>query len=307
MINQGELWYAQAFTDAACTGQATPVAVKILAQAAVEAGVRLDGQPLPENPPSEWRTVQYLRTPGGFAGVPDLVTVLNFEHVFCVVMPWYGSRDLFGALRPVPNPGGTGSTSRYPEAEARAAFAQLVSSVSYLHSRGIAHMDISPENAVLSDAGGVHVIDLGVAVNTIAERHTVPRGKSGYCAPEVARGHAQYDPELADVWSLGVLLFVMLTGKHLYKRPDLADPGFSYIAHHGVQAWVHSLAHASGTIEPLSEAAVDVLQRTLTIEPAARITMAELLRHDFVRTAPPAEGYMRAEAFTRIYQQSRLR
>lgn len=82
-----------------------------------------------------------------------------------------------------------------------------------LHKNGIVHRDIKPENIIVSDEGKVFLIDLNIARKiSINTKDTVVMGTVGYASPEQL-GVAQSDAR-TDIYALGVLLNVMLTGKH---------------------------------------------------------------------------------------------
>ncbi|XP_066316904.1 putative CBL-interacting protein kinase 13 [Miscanthus floridulus] len=104
---------------------------------------------------------------------------------------------------------------RLREADARCYFQQLVSSVAFCHARGVYHRDIKPENLLLDDAGDLKVSDFGLSAVADQMRHDglfhTFCGTPAYVAPEVLsrRGYAAAK---ADLWSCGVVLFVLAAG-----------------------------------------------------------------------------------------------
>jgi serine/threonine-protein kinase Chk1 len=109
-------------------------------------------------------------------------------------------------------------------------FTQLVSAIGFMHSRGVAHRDIKPENILLSADGDLKLADFGMA--TLFEYHgkrklaTTLCGSPPYVAPEVLSCSTQsgskgsgYAADMADVWSCGVVLFVLLAGNTPWSRP----------------------------------------------------------------------------------------
>jgi serine/threonine protein kinase len=104
-----------------------------------------------------------------------------------------------------------------PEPIARRYFSQILSGIHYCHSNSIVHRDIKLENILLDSHGDVKIIDFGFATNLKQREKTrVFCGTPSYMAPEIV-GKTENPGIAADVWALGVVLFVMLTGKHPFK------------------------------------------------------------------------------------------
>ncbi|XP_044729553.1 testis-specific serine/threonine-protein kinase 3-like [Chrysoperla carnea] len=102
------------------------------------------------------------------------------------------------------------------ERKARVWFRQLVSAVQYLHERNIAHRDLKCDNILITSNFNIKITDFGFAryvinmetgAKTLSETYC---GSLAYAAPEVIRGEP-YEPLTVDVWSMGIILFVMLS------------------------------------------------------------------------------------------------
>ncbi|XP_050205447.1 CBL-interacting protein kinase 2-like [Mercurialis annua] len=98
---------------------------------------------------------------------------------------------------------------------ARKYFQQLISAVDYCHSRGVCHRDLKPENLLLDENGNLKVSDFGLSALAESKRqdgllHTTC-GTPAYVAPEVINRKG-YDGAKADIWSCGVILYVLLAG-----------------------------------------------------------------------------------------------
>lgn len=109
------------------------------------------------------------------------------------------------------------STGALGEERARVWTAQVTSAVAYMHSLGIAHRDLKLENLLLTgDLRTVKICDFGFV------RQVVPAdggdmsqtfcGSKAYAAPEILQGRP-YDPMKADIWALGVIMYIFVTGK----------------------------------------------------------------------------------------------
>ncbi|KNE59885.1 CAMK/CAMKL/CHK1 protein kinase [Allomyces macrogynus ATCC 38327] len=107
-------------------------------------------------------------------------------------------------------------------------FRQLVNGVSYLHKRGVTHRDLKPENMLVDAQGNLKISDFGLATvyRYKGNRRTLttPCGSPPYLAPEVAQG--SYDGERCDVWSMGIILYVLLQGCSLWDEPTGRSPEF---------------------------------------------------------------------------------
>ena len=92
---------------------------------------------------------------------------------------------------------------------------QLAEACAELHRRGIVHRDIKPTNIVLRDDGVPKLVDFGLAFHETAwsEHDGLVAGTIHYMSPEQVRGQAGNIDGRSDIWSLGVLLYEMLTGQ----------------------------------------------------------------------------------------------
>ncbi|KAG0498061.1 hypothetical protein HPP92_002752 [Vanilla planifolia] len=112
---------------------------------------------------------------------------------------------------------------KLPEYEARQYFQQLIDAVDYCHSKGVFHRDLKPENLLLDSRGNLKVSDFGLSAlpqQGVGLLHTTC-GTPNYVAPEVLRNQG-YNGSAADVWSCGVILFVLMAGYLPFDETDLA-------------------------------------------------------------------------------------
>ena len=110
----------------------------------------------------------------------------------------------------------------YTEKDAAKIFKQILEAVNYLHAHGVCHRDLKPENilfSTLADDSTLKLIDFGLSKVFDGDKNTMKGavGTTFYMAPEVITG--QYD-EKCDIWSCGVILYIMLCGKPPFFSQD---------------------------------------------------------------------------------------
>ncbi|KVH98828.1 NAF domain-containing protein [Cynara cardunculus var. scolymus] len=111
---------------------------------------------------------------------------------------------------------------RLSEKDSRRYFQQLIDGVEYCHSKGVYHRDLKPENLLLDSQGNLKISDFGLSALP-AEGVSILRttcGTPNYVAPEVL-SHKGYNGALADVWSCGVILYVLMAGYLPFDEMDL--------------------------------------------------------------------------------------
>uniref|UniRef100_A0A8C4T5T9 Serine/threonine-protein kinase 1 n=1 Tax=Erpetoichthys calabaricus TaxID=27687 RepID=A0A8C4T5T9_ERPCA len=98
------------------------------------------------------------------------------------------------------------------EEQGKSVFQQIVEAVMHCHSRGVFHSDIKPRNILFqSTTGQVKLIDFGCGGFLLEEKYARRPGTLAYCPPEYFL-YKKYKPESANVWSLGITLFELLSG-----------------------------------------------------------------------------------------------
>jgi serine/threonine protein kinase len=154
--------------------------------------------------------------------------VIRTRRHCCLVLEWVDGHD----LRPHWNED-VDNLSHAPlgEVAARKVFKQLVEAVSYLHENNIVHRDIKLDNIMVTATGEVKLVDFGFA--TPFEGTTPLRqfcGTPYYASPEIFR-HVPYLTEV-DVWSLGVVLYLLVTGVMPFESPQAIVSGTYTIPPH---------------------------------------------------------------------------
>ncbi|KAI9719469.1 MAG: hypothetical protein M1812_003540 [Candelaria pacifica] len=164
-------------------------------------------------------------------------------------------------------------------------FTQLVSAVGYMHSKHVAHRDLKPENILLSASGDLKLADFGLAtlMQHKGERklnYTVC-GSPPYVAPEILdcvrgtqgqKGGVGYAADQADIWSCGVVLFVLLIGNTPWEEPTLDSEDFEdYARNNG-----RSMNDLWQQVPPNT---LSLLRGMMKIDPVTRFTLNDVRTH----------------------------
>ncbi|PCH02842.1 Calcium/calmodulin-dependent/calcium-dependent protein kinase [Penicillium occitanis (nom. inval.)] len=162
-------------------------------------------------------------------------------------------------------------------------FTQLISAVSYMHSKGVGHRDIKPENVLLSANGDLKIADFGLATvfeyNGKMKACTTLCGSPPYIAPEVitcsTRGQTKgsgYRADFADIWSCGVVLFVLLAGNTPWDSPTEESFEFS--------EYLEKNARTTDELwQRLPSSVLSLLRGMMKVDVASRFTMEDVRRH----------------------------
>ncbi|MCO5567589.1 hypothetical protein L7F22_021283 [Adiantum nelumboides] len=138
--------------------------------------------------------------------VVQLYEVMASKTKIYFVLEYVNGGELFNKIN---------REKRLKEDEARKYFQQLINAVDYCHSRGVYHRDLKPENLLLDSHGNLRISDFGLSALPHQCRedgllHTTC-GTPNYVAPEVIVNRG-YDGAKADLWSCGVILYVLMAG-----------------------------------------------------------------------------------------------
>jgi len=163
----------------------------------------------------------------------------------------------------------------------RDMFRQIVDCVSWMHKKKVCHLDLSLENTMICDTTKqlVKIIDFGLGKHFTDDDFSYDKrvGKTGYMAPEVYAKDT-YDARKADIWSLGVMLFMMLVGAPPYEAPNPRNPAFHYI----INGHLRTVLQHWKRLRNVTEDALDLMTKMFKCE-KERISMDEIRKHPFVQ------------------------
>lgn len=223
---------------------------------------------------------------------PGRAHIVNYERealftedddVF-VAMEFCAGGDLYDFVTQQPG-------RKLDEREALRLTSQIALGLQFLHQHvGVAHRDLSLENVLLTASSGrgvtAKLCDFGLSMDASA-LSTESVGKFYYMAPEVVdclgdigEDKDGYDGKAADVWSLGVMLFIMLTGSPLFADERTRAPTLRVLAKYGVT----KVFELWGNIQRrFSRRTVNLLACMLQVRPEHRLTIDEVVRHPALR------------------------
>lgn len=229
---------------------------------------------------------------------PNIVKAHDYfedsEHIY-LVMDFLGGGELFDRIA---------ARRHYSEKDASVIMRQLCEGLKYLHERKIVHCDLKPDNFLfeLPDRDvPIKIIDFGMSKYCKHKQffHQLA-GTSFYIAPEVLSGEYR---ESCDMWSFGVVLFVMIYGfppfhgntdDEIFKA---VRKGFEPRERAGYGAFFPADMKRSESVR-------DLVSRLLTTDPAARLTAAEALQHPWLRGETATADGMLGNIFQNMSQMA---
>jgi len=195
------------------------------AKAAIKTSKRSNLTTKWESPEEEWRlmrltTKKYRKGGQSSNHVLSLFNCVKTRHWMYTVAEYCPGGDLFDVISKVIN---------LSEEVARDYFHQSLMALRQIHIHGIYHLDISLENLFIAEGNRIVLADFGCArkwqIGKRANFGNYRPGKWQYMCPEIFNFQPVFG-ELADVWSIGVCLFIMLTGKAPFRFPSNDDLNF---------------------------------------------------------------------------------
>lgn len=211
--------------------------------------------------------------------------VVQFKEVFltaqflAIAMEFAPGGDLFHFVKR--------SGNGLKEEDARWFFQQLLVGLDYCHKMGVVNRDIKLENTLLDGSPKplVKITDFGYCKS---DKESLPKSKvgtPGYTAPEVISAKTSYNGQKADIWSCGVMLYVMLFCEYPFERPeDDADKyGFQKVLERILRVDYHIPKYPR-----VSSECKDLITRILVADPDKRLTIPQIQRHPwYTKGLPP--------------------
>eukprot|EP01129_Flabellula_baltica_P010068 TRINITY_DN420_c0_g1_i2.p1 TRINITY_DN420_c0_g1~~TRINITY_DN420_c0_g1_i2.p1 ORF type:complete len:443 (+),score=108.46 TRINITY_DN420_c0_g1_i2:361-1689(+) len=193
-----------------------------------------------------------------------LYDIIERENYLYLVFEYVNSGDLFHALD---------TKGAFSEDDARKIMRQIISALEYCHSLLIIHRDLKPENILIDDELNVKIADFGLS-NIVKPGKLLKTfcGSLLYASPEILTGNKYIGPGV-DIWSLGVILSCLVTGRQPFVGESVMDI-------------LEAIRNGITVPESLSDECVDLMGAMLAIDEEDRIPISEIRYHEWLN-----EGY----------------
>ena len=213
---------------------------------------------------TEIRIDQQLHHPG----IVGLIEIMKDDANCYLIMEFCPNGELFQYIV---------DRKKLTEDEAKTLILQVMDTVKYIHSMGVTHRDLKPENILVDQVGHLKISDFGlsrfVGKNNLV---TTPCGSPCYASPECISGKA-YNGKTNDVWSVGVILYAMVTGQLPWTKRNQTQL-FEQIkkGEYSIPSYV-------------SKGCCDLIRKLMTVDCKKRITLSNAMSHPWFADAKSAE------------------
>ena len=197
--------------------------------------------------------------------IVKLVEMVSDDRLIYVVMEYCSHGDLFHLVS---------EHGKVDERNASIITRQILSALVYLHDMNIAHRDLKPENILLDAQLNVKLADFGFSKqmndNFLMKTQC---GSPFYAAPEII-SNTQYNGKMSDMWSLGVIIYVLVVGKIPWEKVD------------NTRILFYNIQTARYHIPPtVSESAANLINGLMQPQPELRFSAVEALCHPWVQSS----------------------
>lgn len=216
-----------------------------------------------EDATKEIEVNKILSRAGGHRNVLRMRETFTQEKQMHLVFDYCSKGELFGLIQ---------AAGSFDERRALRYTRQILAGLQHMHRNGFAHRDLSLENVLVNDQDECQVCDFGL-VAALGQNRNECVGKPMYMAPEI---HSQqmYDPSAADMWSLGIILFILLTGIPPFDEAIMTDKCFRVARQYGIEKLIRVW-----NLKTFNDDSLDLIKGLLQVDPSKRMTLKEALAH----------------------------
>ncbi|OHT01652.1 CAMK family protein kinase [Tritrichomonas foetus] len=196
-----------------------------------------------------------------------LIEMISDDKLIYIVMEYCSHGDLFHLIR---------EHGKIDERNAAIICKQILDAIVYIHERNIVHRDLKPENILLDAQLNIKLADFGFS-KELTNDNVLMKTQCGspiYAAPELV-SNENYDGKKVDMWSVGVIIFVMITGEIPWQDVENAQHLFYQIQ--------TARYHIPSTV---SEAARNLINGLMQPRPEIRFSASEAFSHPWVQAHP---------------------
>ncbi|XP_071946488.1 uncharacterized protein [Antedon mediterranea] len=214
------------------------------------------------------REVDALKVTYKHANLVQLYEVFRTDIRIYLVVEYAPNGDILSYINECVLQNGCG----IKEDRARQLFKQIIAGVAYCHNLNVVHRDLKCENILLDENDNIKITDFGFACRFPTNRCNMLStfcGSYAYAAPEILSAN-NYDGKLADIWSLGVVLYAIVNGRLPFNDQNLATLLQQTKKRPHFQPWV-------------SKDCADLIRKLLRPRPLTRLRMHEINHHPWVR------------------------
>ncbi|XP_029925453.1 MAP/microtubule affinity-regulating kinase 4 isoform X2 [Myripristis murdjan] len=222
------------------------------------------------NPTSLQKLFREVRIMKGLnhPNIVQLFEVIETDKTLYLIMEYASGGEVFDYLV---------SHGRMKEIEARAKFRQIVSAVHYCHQKNIVHRDLKAENLLLDADANIKIADFGFSNEfTLGNKLDTFCGSPPYAAPELFQGK-KYDGPEVDVWSLGVILYTLVSGSLPFDGQNLKE-----LRERVLRGKYRVPFYMSTDCE-------GILRRFLVLNPSKRCTLEQVMKDKWINTGYEGE------------------
>lgn len=237
------------------------VAIKIISRKYIHDS----GKKSKETPASRKKRILREAAILNLAHHPNIVRLYDLyitEEYYCMVFEYVDGAQMLDFII---------NQGKMKESQAQKFFSQLLSAVSYCHENGIVHRDLKIENVLIDSEGNVKLVDFGLSnFFDPSDKLRTFCGSLYFAAPELLKGIYYTGPEI-DVWSLGIILYVLVCGKVPFDDKSLTA------LHEKIKSGKYDLP------EKLSSKCQNLLKSMIEVDPKRRARIDEILTHPWVQ------------------------